>query len=451
MTASLLLMSTSALLAGLSSNLGMLSAACILYGASDCMWGISRHNWVTSIVSMENRGKVLSPLGGLGNFSNFIGPIIGGLVSNYLETRYGFFIQLGLCLTVLAIVRFIPRKDPTEDEEVGKPLVQADVEDNDDSSAGSIEEEELTLSKKAEKGCKTTCSALLDVVQLQIQIMRDNAWNLFTVGTYCMFLSIVRSARVLIIPLIALSIGLSKTNVGLMTAISFGINTLFCSIGGYVIDRHGRRFSGILAIFIMAFAFVHLPFTTTIPPGLNNSTITTSNTTIIGANETHINGTDPTPLSIGGLVITAVITGIGNSFGSGLVLTMGADVAPKVNRAEFLGIFRLAVNFGSVVGPLILGLLMDHTPLAGSCGFIFAMGICGALWMFFFVTETLVRKDDKIEEVVVPEESEDKDSANDVELSKGTDTSDEARPDKFQKLKELLVQDHLRDHTTKPT
>lgn len=414
---SLFLIVISAVLAGVSPNLGLLSVACILFGLSDCIWGVARHSWVTSIVTVESRGRVLSPLGGLGNFSNFVGPIIGGLVSNYWETRYGFFIQVGLTLIVLVIIYFVPRKDPQDSSnergnEKDVQLVVSESEDNSDEEGPEDEiqymdtkidgpSDQHTLQQKVENGIKDLLAGLAEVFFLIVTLIRENAWNLFTVGTYCFFLSIVRSARLLVIPLVALNIGLSKTQVGLVTSIAFGINTLFCALGGYMMDKYGRRLSGILASIIIGFAFIPLPFI----------------------------------LNVWGLVLTATLTGIGNSFGSGLVLTMGADIAPSKHRSEFLGIFRLAINLGSVIGPLILGLLMDHVPLLGACGFVAGMGVLGALWMFFMVTETLIRK----ENIEVVTEAKEREDSEDLELdSDGTDTSADTS-EEFQELKDILA------------
>eukprot|EP01127_Copromyxa_protea_P020581 TRINITY_DN6909_c0_g1_i1.p1 TRINITY_DN6909_c0_g1~~TRINITY_DN6909_c0_g1_i1.p1 ORF type:complete len:514 (-),score=77.14 TRINITY_DN6909_c0_g1_i1:169-1710(-) len=411
MHTSLFLLVGGSIIASVAPNLGVISIACLMFGISDCIWNITRHSWVTSVVDMENRGKVLSPLGGLVNFANFIGPIIGGLVSNYWETKYGFYLQVLLTSVTWIIVCIVPRvepqeKEPVDDAEVDElrreiEKVSAGVEVGEESSAESSSEEIVLGSFEEDKTCATTTKERLKkywesfvaVVLLQMRLIRENAWSLFTIGTFCCCLSIIRSARGLVIPMVALNIGVSSTQVGIVTSIAFGINTFFCAVGGYVIDNYGRRVAGITSVLLMGLSFVPLPFV----------------------------------LNMWGLVLTAVILGIGSSFSSGLILTMGADIAPKENRSEFLGIFRFAVNMGSVIGPLVLGLLMDHLPLIGACGFIVGTGIVGALWMFFVVKETLVKKD------IITELEEEKEENSSSEIG-----SEESSEVDFSNLQESI-------------
>jgi hypothetical protein len=47
--------------------------------------------------------------------------------------------------------------------------------------------------------------------------------------------------------------------------------------------------------------------------------------------------------------------GIGNGFGNGVIMTLGADVAPPAIRAEFLAAWRLTHDAGMFLGPLAVG------------------------------------------------------------------------------------------------
>src|SRR5690606_28172133 len=46
--------------------------------------------------------------------------------------------------------------------------------------------------------------------------------------------------------------------------------------------------------------------------------------------------------------------GLGNGFGSGINMTLGADASPNHGRTEFLGIWRLISDVGTSAGPFIL-------------------------------------------------------------------------------------------------
>jgi hypothetical protein len=74
--------------------------------------------------------------------------------------------------------------------------------------------------------------------------------------------------------------------------------------------------------------------------------------------------------------------GLGNGIGSGIVMTLAADISPETGRPTFLGIWRELADAGSGVGPVILAAVTAVAGLAagvivsGSVGFAAA----AALW-----------------------------------------------------------------------
>lgn len=71
--------------------------------------------------------------------------------------------------------------------------------------------------------------------------------------------------------------------------------------------------------------------------------------------------------------------------GSGVVMTLGADVAPPSTRAQLLGAWRLLQDTGSAGGPLVVlsaGAALGS--LGGGIGVVAALslGAAAALWRF---------------------------------------------------------------------
>ena len=62
--------------------------------------------------------------------------------------------------------------------------------------------------------------------------------------------------------------------------------------------------------------------------------------------------------SAGALLIAAMAVGFGNGISSGLIMTVGADNAPRVGKAHFLGVWRLMADIGSACGPALLSFLI---------------------------------------------------------------------------------------------
>ena len=80
----------------------------------------------------------------------------------------------------------------------------------------------------------------------------------------------------------------------------------------------------------------------------------------------------------------AVVIGLGNGLGSGIVNTLGADAAPVLGRPTFLGVWRELSDGGSAIGPVILSVV---TGVAGLASGIVVSGVVGlaaaaTLWRF---------------------------------------------------------------------
>jgi MFS family permease len=84
------------------------------------------------------------------------------------------------------------------------------------------------------------------------------------------------------------------------------------------------------------------------------------------------------------LTLAAMLMGFGNGIGSGIVMTLSADVSPEIGRPTFLGLWRELSDTGQGVGPLILS---GVTAVAGLVAGILVSGLVGfaaatVLWVF---------------------------------------------------------------------
>jgi MFS family permease len=90
------------------------------------------------------------------------------------------------------------------------------------------------------------------------------------------------------------------------------------------------------------------------------------------------------PLTHGAVTLAcvAMLMGFGNGIGSGIVMTLGADISPSIGRPTFLGIWRELADAGTGIGPVILSAV---TAAAGLASGIVVSGTIGfaaaaALW-----------------------------------------------------------------------
>ena len=146
----------------------------------------------------------------------------------------------------------------------------------------------------------------------------------------------VRQARQSVLPLWCEHLGLSVSTTSLLVGVSGAVDMLLFYPAGSVMDRLGRAWVGVPSLVVLGLGFVLLPFTHAVP----------------------------------GVALVAIVLGIGNGMGAGLVMTLGADVSPAVGRPLFLSIWRLVTDFGAAGGPIVVGVVAGLIGLGPASFFI---------------------------------------------------------------------------------
>jgi MFS family permease len=85
----------------------------------------------------------------------------------------------------------------------------------------------------------------------------------------------------------------------------------------------------------------------------------------------------------------AAVLGVGNGLSSGILLTLGADVAPRADPAPFLGSWRTLTDAGGAISPLLVSGITAVSSLSIATGFVGGVALLGALafvrWVPMFV------------------------------------------------------------------
>lgn len=151
-------------------------------------------------------------------------------------------------------------------------------------------------------------------------VARENLPVLRTLGLAVIATGALRQARLAIIPLWATHVGLSPQVATLIFSVSAGIDMLLFYPAGAVMDRYGRRWTAIPSTALLALGTLALPLTH-------------------GAAQ---------------VTAAALLLGLGNGWGSGLVMTLGADVAPVEGRSVFTGLWMILQDAGGLLGPALI-------------------------------------------------------------------------------------------------
>jgi MFS family permease len=185
--------------------------------------------------------------------------------------------------------------------------------------------------------------------------LRQHSGDMIAASIAQLFAQMIRQGRQLLVPLYGLTVlDLSVTQVSLVLTVSSLIDMSMFFPAGLIMDRYGRKFASVPSFAIMAIGIGLIPFASSF---------------IL-------------------LMGVGVVIGLGNGLGSGSMMTLGADLAPRGATGEFLGIWRVIGDIGAVVGPLTVGVVGDGLGLRGSSVFLMAAGFCSSFILFKLVKET---------------------------------------------------------------
>ena len=206
------------------------------------------------------------------------------------------------------------------------------------------------------------------------EAVAGNQRNVVAAGTAQIFGQMIRASRQIVIPLYAASLGLDDFQVGQIVSASSLVDVLLFVPAGIVMDRFGRKAAAVPSFTVMGLGMALVPFT-------------------------HSYWT---------LMAAALVLGFGNGMGSGTMMTLGADLAPRGRTGEFLGIWRFIGDTGQAIAPLAVGQVADLIGLALTAGATAGLGLIAAGTLAFFVRETHQKRVAELSGVAQPARSVDR-------------------------------------------
>jgi MFS family permease len=175
-------------------------------------------------------------------------------------------------------------------------------------------------------------------------MLRTNARLFTTLGACIVLVGAARAARQTVLPLWAAHLQLSAAHISLIFGIASAFDVALFYPAGKVMDRFGRLSVIVPSLTLLGGAMICLPLT-------------------------H------DALSF---AIVACVMSTGNGIGSGIVMTLGSDVAPTESRTRFLSIWRLCNDTGNAGGPLVVSAVATVASLAAGIVTIGWVGVLAA-------------------------------------------------------------------------
>jgi MFS family permease len=181
-------------------------------------------------------------------------------------------------------------------------------------------------------------------------------------GAGVSLVSAVRSARTVLMPLWAVSIGLSESNTALIIGIAGAVDFALFYASGQIMDRFGRMWSALPSMLGLGVGFLVLAFTHDLDA------------------------------NVAWYIGVSLFLSVANGVGSGIIMTLGADLAPKERPAAFLGAWRFSSDAGQAAAPLFVSLLTALVSIAFASGVMGLLGLVGAGMLARYIPRYVPRR-----------------------------------------------------------
>lgn len=309
----------------------------LLVGLSAAVFSLARHAFMTTFVPFEYRARALSTLGGTFRLGFFIGPFItAGMIELTGSATTAFWVHLAASAGAALVLIFLP--DPTETFGAVRTV----------RLAGRRMTEGEALAEKESNGLLRTIMA--------------NRAVLSRLGAGAAAMGAMRASRNVILPLWAVSIGVGDTATAVIIGVAGAVDFALFYVGGAVMDRFGRLW-------------------TVIP-------------SLVGLSAGHLllAVTHDASSRVVWFVVAAMLLALSNGIGSGILMTLGADLADKRNPAPFLGAWRFTGGLGGAASPLALAAITAVAGISVAAGAMAAVGLVGVAVFSRYLPRYLPRR-----------------------------------------------------------
>ncbi|PWJ64328.1 MFS transporter [Rathayibacter iranicus] len=296
-----------------------LTLGVFVIGLATAVFALARHAFMTSFVPISHRARALSALAGAFRAGWLIGPFLAaGVVHLTGSLESVFWVHILCCVAAVVVLVLVP--DPA------------------------------TVLRRA----RTTDAVALDAApvpesaQSLLGTLREHRGVLVRMGSGAAVIGALRASRTLILPLWAVSIGLAGTETAIIIGVAGALDFALFYAGGQLMDRFGRGATAIPSM---------------IGLGLGHLALAAS---VLAA--------DPVPW----FVAVACVLAAANGIGSGILMTIGADLAPPADPAPFLGAFRFTGDAGNAAAPLVVSALTAAVSLPFAAVAVGVLGLAGA-------------------------------------------------------------------------
>lgn len=335
-------------------SLGWLTASVFLIGMCAAAFGLARHAFMTTKVPFSFRARALALLGGTFRFGMFVGPFLAVLLLVLTGAASSAAWAFAVCLVACVLLVLLgPDPEQTLEAEAAhesaasrrEALLEQPV-DTGEAVTGAIRLPGDASDEARSAGVFRTMARYRRVLS--------------RLGVAAASLAAVRSARQVVLPLWGLSIGLDAHTISLVVGVAGAIDFALFYASGQVMDRYGRLWAVLPAMLLMGAGFLALAVTHELVDAAM------------------------------WFAMLAAVIGVGNGLSSGILMTLGADVAPQHEPAAFLSSWRTLTDAGGASAPVLFSALAAVASIGIATGAMGVIALVGAVgfwrWVPMFVS-----------------------------------------------------------------
>ncbi|PZE82438.1 MFS transporter [Curtobacterium sp. MCBD17_032] len=329
----------------------VLAVGVFLVGLSTAVFALARHAYMTTAIPLRIRARALSSLGGVFRFGYFVGPFLAaGVVHLTGTTQSAFWVHVVCCLGA-AVVLLVIRDPATGVRGLQRPRRAS-------RPAGASGPAAASGTDPAERAGEQFVQAESEGL---FRTLRHHHRVLVRLGSGAALIGAMRAGRQVILPLWAVSVGLDDSAAALVIGIAGAVDFALFYTSGQIMDRWGRLASALPCMLGLSVCYFLLA------------------------------GSDHLDARVGWFVAVAMAMSLANGVGSGILMTLGADLAPADRPAPFLGAWRFTGDVGSAAAPLVISGVTAVASIAVASGVMGVLGLVGAGILLRYVPRYLPR------------------------------------------------------------
>ena len=340
-------------------NPWFLAVGVFLVGVSTAVFALARHAYMTTAIPLRIRARALSSLGGVFRFGYFVGPFISAAVVHLTgTTQSAFWIHVTCCLAA-AVVLLVLRDPATGTRGLRLPPRSSRPAD---ATTAPTAADGADVRHPLEPPTDTGAQFVQREAQGLFRTLREHRAVLARLGSGAALIGALRAGRQVILPLWAVSVGMDDSTAALVIGIAGAVDFALFYTSGQIMDRWGRLASALPCMLGLAVSYFLLAWSG------------------------HLDA------RVGWFVAIAIGMSLANGVGSGILMTLGADLAPRGEPAPFLGAWRFTGDFGSAAAPLVISGVTAVASLALASGVMGVLGLVGVGVLLRYVPRYLPRR-----------------------------------------------------------